>query len=189
MIQMEIKHYIGAGGKKMVLVDDGHAVVVMEEPVMESVTTSTSHGLPGSRFNPMQPTIGDLVGVKLGASQELCPHDSPCSKLHASLGVQCLGMCKVIASLNPNSTGHFDAMKPTVGDLVGIETVDVAASAPPVVRRIDGRFDPMQPTVGDLVDLDRNGNPRRPTVSARYIAGIESDDFVMHPRKIRMCSR
>ena len=184
---MEIKHYTGAGGKKMVLVDDGHAVVVMEEPVMENVTANTSRGSAGSRFDPMKPTVGDLVGIdRKVAAQELlnpvrtCSPDSECSKLHASLGVQCLGMCKVIASLNPNSTGHFNAMKPTVGDLVGIETVDVAAIAPPVVRRIDGRFDPMQPTVGDL---SVRGHTSMRTVN------IEPGDITVHPRRVRMCSR
>ena len=145
----------------MVLVDDGRSVVVMEDPLLENVTANALHGLAGSRFNPMQPTIGDLVGVKSGASQELCPHDSPCATLHAVLGVPCLGiLCKLsgapAATVNPNGTGHFDPMRPTVGDLLGINAVDVAASAP-VIRRINGVFDLSQPTVGDLVQGHTSG--------------------------------
>jgi len=158
---VQIKHYTGAGGRRMVLVDDGHAVVVMEEPVLENVTANALHSSAGSRFNPMQPTIGNLVGVKLGASQELCPHDSPCSKLHASLNIPCSGICGFTgasaATVNSNGADHFDPMKPTVGDLVGSKAVDVAASAPPVVRRADGSFDPLQPTVGDLVQGHTSG--------------------------------
>ena len=134
------------------------------------------------QFDPMQLMVGDLVGVdrKVSASQDQCAPGNPCAKLHAMLNMPCRGLCKVVASLNPNSTGHFDAMKPTVGDLVGIETVDVAASAPPVVRRIDGRFDPMQPTVGDL---SVRGHTSMRTVN------IEPGDITVHPRRVRMCSR
>ena len=111
-------------------------------------------------YNPMQPTIGDLVGVKSGASQELSNptqqcHDSACSTLHTMLGIRCSGI--LCASVNPNGSSHFDPMRPTVGDLVGVKAVEVAASAPPVVRRIDGRFDPTQNTVGDLVQGHTSG--------------------------------
>jgi len=76
---------------------------------------------PGGRqFDSMKATVGDLVNVnrKVGASH-LCPDDSACRRLHDAMGLQCSGLCKVIASLNRNGVGAFDAMKPTVGDLVG----------------------------------------------------------------------
>jgi len=89
-------------------------------------------------YNPMQATIGDLIGQKLGAWQE--------PKAHGQ------------AAADPSLVfSSFDPMRPTVGDLVGSKAVEAGASAPPVVRRIDGRFDPMQPTVGDLVQGHTSG--------------------------------
>lgn len=156
------------------------------------------------RFNPLQPTVGDLVDVnpKVAASQELSnvPQqgkgvgDLVSQKLHdwqephaeksgvgdlvnEPFGAKVQGQAASDHSLVFSS---FNSMRPTIGDLVGA-TVEAAASAPLVVRRINGQFDATQKTVGDLVDA----NPRLPQV----IAGVESDDFVMHPRRIRMCSR
>jgi hypothetical protein len=114
---------------------------------------------PGGRhFDSMKATVGDLVNVnrKVGASQErsesiqICPDDSACRRLHDTMGLQCSGLCKVSASLNQNSVGHFNQMQYTVGDLVGKKPVDAAASEPPSIRRIDGQLDLSQPTVGDL---------------------------------------
>ena len=303
----EIKRYTGAGGKPMVLYDDGEFVVVWEEkspPQSGPVTANASHDLPGSRFNPMESTIGDLVDVdrKVAASQELPNPPQPATgvgdlagqKLHdwqeplagksgvgdlvgqpvraatgatawdtadtpddcfaivpdaargprgnkslrklplvsverkqfdpvivrnaltafkdadlllsgtgvakddalrkicsaaRELGIDsplCMGMdWSRSVNVSPvlraaSATSRFDPMQPTVGDLVGSKAVDAAASAPPVVRRIDGRFDPMQPTVGDL---SVRGHTSMRTVN------IEPGDITVHPRRVRMCSR
>ena len=136
----------------------------------------------------MKPTVGDLVDVnrKVDASQErsesirLCPDDSACRRLHDTMGLQCSGLCKVIASLNQNGAGHFDPMQPTVGDLVGSKTFEAAASSPPVTRRINGKLDLSQPTVGDL--------SVRGHTSLRPIS-IGPGDITMHPSRIREVSR
>jgi hypothetical protein len=96
------------------------------------------------------------------------------------MGLQCSGLCKVIASLNQNSAGHFDPMQPTVGDLVGSKTVEAAASSPPVTRRINGKLDLSQPTVGDL--------SVRGHTSLKPIS-IEPSDYLVHPNRIKECSR
>jgi hypothetical protein len=148
---------------------------------------------PGGRhFDSMKATVGDLVNVnrKVGASQErsesiqICPDDSACRRLHDTMGLQCSGLCKVSASLNQNSVGHFNQMQYTVGDLVGKKPVEAAAaSEPPTVHRIADIFDPMQVTVGDLVTKTTRGHTSGRTIS------IEPGDIAMHPSKIRMCSR
>lgn len=157
----------------MVLVDDGHAVVVMPDPLVENVTASALDDLAGSRFNPMQSTVGDLVGKNVNDSR---------MQIDASalsyLSSRPLGVVQAMVSSKP-----FDPMLPTIGDLVGTKAVDVTASAPPAVRRIDGRFDPMQPTVGDLVTKTARGHPSLRTITA------EPGDITVHPRRIRMCSR
>lgn len=178
---MEIKHYTGAGGKKMVLVDDGHAVVVMEGTVLENVTANALHSSAGSRFNSLQPTVGDLVDVnpKVAASQEPSNPPQPATGVGDLVGQK------------PYDWQEPLAGKSGVGDLVGQplgawhrppKEVVQGQAAPPVVR-INGRFDPLQLTVGDLVE-----NPSLP-VGARYASEIRLDDFAMHPRKIRSCSR
>jgi len=101
------------------------------------------------RFDSMRPSVGDLVGQPPGAW--LPP------KVRAQAGANPSLATVVATALSPNNTRHFDPMRPTVGDLVDIKTVEAAASAPPVVRRIDGRFDPTQPTVGDLVQGHTSG--------------------------------
>ena len=152
-----------------------------------------SASLPWRPFDPKRPTVGDLVeaGRRLGTSQELsnpiqlCPHDSPCRTLHATLNLPCMGiLCGFsgasAATVNPNSTGHFDPMQPTVGDLVGSKTVEAAASGPPVVRRIDGKLDLSQPTVGDLA--------ARTTIRGHGLR-VEPDDFLVHPSRVKEVSR
>lgn len=79
------------------------------------------------QFDPTQPTIGDLVGVKLGASQKECP-DTACARMHARTNTPCLEprACELVASVDQNGSEHFDPMKPTVGDLTDLKMVHVS---------------------------------------------------------------
>ena len=80
------------------------------------------------RFDFMSPTVGDLVGRRLGVWQELSDarvvcasdsdSDSSCSRLHAALGVRCLGICRWPAAIvNAALAGRS---KSIVGDLTGL---------------------------------------------------------------------
>jgi hypothetical protein len=152
--------------------------------------------LNGRRFDPWQYTVGDLVNVnrKVGASQEFSNPiqvsgcNGECRRLHSELGLPCTGiLCGFsggpAAIVNANGAGHFDPRLPTIGDLVG-KTVEAAANSPPVTRRINGKLDLSKPTVGDLTGPKSvRGHTSGRTVST------EPDDFLLHPRKIRMCSR
>jgi hypothetical protein len=75
-------------------------------------------------------------------------------------------------------------MRSTVGDLIGKNVDDsrmqIDASAPPSIRRVDGRLDLTQPTVGDLTVRKRIG--------AQDIS-VERDDFLVHPSRVKEVSR
>ena len=130
-----------------------------------------------ARFDSMRPTVGDLVGYRLGEYPQPEPrflsfseavrasltpngagHFDPRKPTIGSLVGVRLGASQASAeaasTANENSTARFDPMRPTIGDLVGINAVEAAASEPPVTRRIDGAFDPMQATIGDLTVRD-----------------------------------
>lgn len=123
----------------------------------------------GRRFDAMKPTVGDLVGKNVNDSRMQID-----ASALSGLSSRSLGVVQAMISSKP-----FDPMKPTIGDLVGSKNVEAAANSPPVTRRINGKLDLSQPTVGNLVTK---------TVRAHAIS-VEPDDFVMHPRRIRMCSR
>lgn len=151
-------------GRPLIILDGDTfgAFVAMLENGTFSAVLGSAH-----RFDPMKNTVGDLIGLKIGAS----PNPVQSAKGVGDLVGQPLGAYafappsayqppKVSAQASGDPSlvfSSFDPMRPTVGDLVGSETVDVAASAP-VVRRTDGSFDPLQPTVGDLVTTTLPGH-------------------------------
>jgi hypothetical protein len=143
---------------------------------------------PGGGIVSQESRVEFAEAKPSGVSGALCPHDSPCRTLHASLNLPCMGiLCGFsgasAATVSPNGAARFDPMQPTIGDLVGTKTVEAAASSPPAVRRIDGRLDLTQPTVGDLVTKTLRGHTSGRTVSAA------PDDFLVHPSRVKEVSR
>ena len=140
-------------GFKYSKMPDGRPLIILDGDtfgafvaMLENGTFSAVQG-SADRFDPLKTTVGDLVDKNVND-----PRMQIDASTRSDLSSRPLGLVQAMVSSKP-----FDPMRPTVGDLVGIKAVDVAASAPPVVRRIDGRFDPLQVTVGDLVQGHTSG--------------------------------
>lgn len=104
-----------------------------------------------------------LLDLKIRAMQmssdpvPFCSPESPCTGTCNGCPRR-INLESLNASLAPNSSGRFDSIRPSVGDLVG---QPLGAWLPPKVYGQAGAdpslvfssFDPMRPTVGDLVGI------------------------------------
>jgi hypothetical protein len=102
----EIIHYTDNDGHQMVVTGNGTFTITAPAEMLEKIETilQSVEASVGRRFNPKQPTVGSLVGVPLGRSEET-------AEAAASVNA------------NENSSAHFDPMQCTVGDLTGLKTV------------------------------------------------------------------
>jgi hypothetical protein len=179
---LNVECFTTPGGKRWLAADDGENVIITTcasagaacgcDPTYCPQARALTATLPpvGRRFDPMKPTIGDLVGknindsrMQISASLPWRPFDpkrpTVGDLVQAGQGVP--AVTGATAWDTASAFSRFDPMRATVGDLVGIKSVEAAASGPPVVHRIGGVFDPTQPTVGDLVQghTSRYGPP------------------------------
>jgi hypothetical protein len=112
---MDVKCFTNNEGKRFILTEDCKNIIATQCASATGCSCDPSRCprvraivagiLPvGRMFDPMKPTIGSLVGVRLGASQTTA---------------------EVAATVNENenSSAHFDPKKPTVGDLTHLKSV------------------------------------------------------------------
>jgi hypothetical protein len=153
------------------------------------------------RYNPMQATIGDLVGknindsrMQISASLPWRPFD-PKQPTVGNLVGKKLGesqeTAEAAATVNGNGTSRFDPMQPTIGSLVGVRlgasqtTAEVAATVNEN-ENSSAHFDPKKPTVGDLTHLKSvhgHGHTSMGTIS------VEPGDIAVHPSRVKEVSR
>jgi hypothetical protein len=163
---LNVETFTTPTGQHAVGIDDGENITITLCASAGEALALAAALRPGRRFDPMKPTVGDLVDVKtIGAPLSRPP---------------------TIRRID----GRFDSTQATVGDLVGqplsaslppkVIATQAATNSPPLPRRIDGKLDLSQPTVGDL-------STRRSSLG--LTTSVESGDIALHPRRIRMCSR
>ena len=174
--KMDVKCFTNNEGKRFILTDDCKNIIATQCASATGCSCDPSRCprarafVAGRRFDPTQATVGDLVGKNVNDSRMQIDASALSDSSSRRLGV-------VQAMI---SSKAFDPMQPTIGDLVGSKTVEAAVNSPPVTHRINGKLDLSQPTVGDL---SVRGHTSGRTISA------ESDDFLVHPSRVKEVSR
>jgi hypothetical protein len=103
----EVINYTDNDGRRMVVAGNGMFAIAAPAEMLEQIETmlQSVEASVGRRFDPKQPTVGTLVGLPLGASQETAE------------------TAAAVDENENNSSPRFDPMQPTVGSLVGLKTV------------------------------------------------------------------
>jgi hypothetical protein len=121
----ETMRYIGANGRRMLLIDDGTFVTVGPEEAFQK------NAMVAAARNATQPTVGDLTGQKWGTYEEPQPPPEISNLVGQPLHMWGFTKGKTEAAptpVMPRSSGRFDPTQPTVGSLVGEPLQSIAAS-------------------------------------------------------------